>query len=239
MRVLFFVLAAAPLAALAASPTAESLLKTYDGIMGAENFDSVMEMTSHRDDDSERTYKMRLLKFGEDKMRIWFDEPAAVRGQEILRQGENMWVYMPNMKRSVRIASRESFQGGDFNNADVLRVNYTKDYDAKLVEPSTVPNTYMLELKAKTADASYDLVKLWLRTADSMPVKGEYYTQNGTMLRAAEFSEVKSFAGFKRPTKIVMKNMLATQRFSTMVVRQFNVKVKPTGTQFVLDNLGR
>ena len=55
----------------------------------------------------------------------------------------------------------------------------------------------------------------------------------------AEFSEVKNYGGFKRPSKIVMKNMLAVKRFSVMTVETMNVKVTPPASRFVLDDLGR
>jgi outer membrane lipoprotein-sorting protein len=221
------------------APKAEDLLAKYDAVMGAENFDAVAEMTAHRDDGSVRIYKMRVLKAGTEKLRIWFSEPAAVRGQEMLRQGENLWVYLPNLKKPTRLASRESFQGGDFNNADVLRVNYRADYAAKLLPASSLPEAWELELNAKSADAAYERIKLWMRKSDGMPVKGEYYTASGKQLRAAEFSEVKSFGGFKRPAKIVMKNMLTPRRWSEMLMTTFNTKVSPPSARFVLDDLGR
>ena len=52
----------------------------------------------------------------------------------MLRNGDNLWVYIPNLKRATRVALRDSFQGGDFNNADVLRVNYEADYTGKLID---------------------------------------------------------------------------------------------------------
>ena len=242
MKLVMPVLCAAlllPQASQAAEPTAADLLKQYDAIMGAESFEGNFAMSAHREDGTTRGYKMKVLKTGNDKLRLWFSEPASVKGQEMLRQGDNLWVYMPNLKRSLRVASRDSFQGGDFNNADVLRVNYQADYTVALAEQNEVADTWLLELQAKTPDAAYDHIKIWMRKSDSMPLKGEYYTQSGKMLRAAEFSDVKSFGGFKRPAKVVMKNMLATERFSTMLVETFNTKVHPVAAQFVLDNLGR
>lgn len=221
-------------------PTAEELLRKYDAIMGAENFEAVMRMEAHRDDGSVRTYKMRILKSGKDKLRVWFDEPASVRGQEMLRQGENLWVYMPNLKRAVRLASRESFQGGDFNNADVLRVNYQADYTASLAATSELPDAWQLELKARGSDAAYEQIKLWLRKSDGQPVRGQYFTASGKMLREAELADVKTFAGgFARPSRFVMKNKLAEKRFSVMTVESMDVRVKPAATRFVLDDLGR
>ena len=231
-----------PLALLLAAetaPSADDLLKKYDAIMGAENFDAVAEMTAHRDDGSVRTYKMRVLKAGTEKLRVWFSEPAAVRGQEMLRQGENLWVYLPSLKKPTRLASRESFQGGDFNNADVLRVHYQTDYAAKVLPQSDLPDSWQLELTAKTHDAAYERIQLWMRRSDGMPVKGAYFTASGKQLRAAEFTDVKSFGGFKRPAKIVMKNLLAPKRWSEMVMLTFTTKVSPPASRFVLDDLGR
>lgn len=225
----------------AADPTALEIVRKYDQVMGPENFEAVSQMVAHRDDDTERSYKMKYLKAGKEKFRLWFQEPAAVRGQELLRQGENSWLYMPQLKRSVRLANRDSFQGGDFNNADVLRVNYEADYNATLAaDTEGVPDSYLLELKAKTKDAAYDRIKLWVRKADILPIKSEYYTESGKMLRAAEFSDVKEFGnGLKRPARIVMKNMLATKRYSVMTMETINTKVTPSTSRFVLDDLGR
>jgi len=220
-------------------PSAGDLLKKYDAVMGADNFDAVAEMTAHRDDGSIRTYKMRVLKAGTEKLRIWFGEPAAVRGQEMLRQGENLWVYLPNLKKPTRLASRESFQGGDFNNADVLRVHYQSDYAAKVLPASSVPDAWELELTAKSSDAAYERIKLWMRKSDGMPTKGAYFTASGKQLRAAEFSEVKSFGGFRRPARVVMKNMLTPRRWSELLMTSFNTKVSPPAARFVLDDLGR
>src|SRR5205085_11896472 len=84
-------------------PTAEALLKKYDDVMGPASFEAVAEMTANRDDGTSRTYKMRVLKAGKDKFRLWFLEPASVRGQEMLRQGEQRWVYLPSLTKPARL----------------------------------------------------------------------------------------------------------------------------------------
>ena len=74
---------------------------------------------------------------------------------------------------------------------------------------------------------------------DTMPLKGEFYTASGKMLRAAEFLEVKSFDGSRRPSRVVMKNMIAIKRFSELTVDSFDARVQPAAGRFVLDDLGR
>jgi outer membrane lipoprotein-sorting protein len=228
-----------PLSASASAepPSAEELLRQYDAVMGPASFEAIMVMTAHREDGSTRTYRMKVMKSGTDRFRAWFQEPAASRGQEILRVGDNSWVYMPNLKRALRMANRDSFQGGDFNNADVLRTNYTRDYDAKLLAGEE--QAWVLELHAKTEDAAYDHVKLWLGKADGLPLKGEYYTVSGKLLRTAEFTDVRDFGGLRRPSRVRMRNMIVTQRFSELTFDRFELRdALPTG-RFVLDDLGR
>jgi CHAD domain-containing protein len=145
---------------------------------------------------------------------------------------------MPNLKRALRIASRESFQGGDFNNGDVLRVNYVADYNAKLV-PSADDALFALELTAKSSEASYDRIQLWLRKDKRLPVKAEYYAASGKLLRSASFEGIKVFRGLERPSLIVMRNELASKRFSEMTVVDMKVNAKVPTQKFVLDDLGR
>ena len=221
-------------------PTTKEVLAKYDAAMAPATFKGVASMTAHRDDGSTRGYKMTFLKGADDKSRIWFQEPAAVRGQEMLRNGENFWVYMPNLKRALRLASRDNFQGGDFNNADVLRANYSRDYDGTVKEDPKKPEVWLVELKAKTADSAYDTVKLWVTKEPlGLPVRGEYYTSSGKLLRSADFTEVKDFGnGLKRPAKITMRNEIATQRFSEMVWESVDTAATVGDGKFGLNDLG-
>jgi outer membrane lipoprotein-sorting protein len=227
------------LLASAAEPTPEEILKKYDAVMGPTTFETESSMTATREDGSTRTYVMRMLRGPEDKFRIWFKEPSSVKGQEILRVGDNSWVYLPNLKRATRIANRDSFQGGDFNNADVLRVNYTADYTPKMV-PSEIPETYLLDLKAKTGNSSYDAIKLWVRQSDFLPVKAQYFGTSGQMLRSAEFSGYVEFEkGYTRPAKIVMRNELVKARQSIMETKKLVRNVDSPPQRFTQADLGR
>lgn len=230
-------LATALLAIAFAAPTAAELVHKYDEMMSPATFDAAMEMTAHRDDGSARGYKMTILKGTDDKIRLRFDEPASARGQEMLRVGDNMWVYLPSLKRAVRLANRDSFQGGDFNNSDVLRVNYEADYTGALAA-SDDPALTLVELKSKTAAAGYDKIRLYF-DKDGMPVRAEYYAASGKMLRSAQFSDVKDFHGHRRPAHIVMRNELATKRFSELTTSDMNLDAKVPASKFVLDDLGR
>ena len=239
MRLTALMMALALPAFAAADPTVEDLLKKYDAVMGPASFEAETTMSATREDGSVRTYEMKFLKRDTDKFRLWFSAPSSVKGQEMLRNGESLWVYLPNLKRATRIASRDNFQGGDFNNADVLRVNYAADYSGTLI-PSDVADTWLLQLKAKNPDTSYDSIKLYIRKADLQPVKGQYFGTSGQMIRSAEFTDHKEFdKGYVRPAKVVMKNELVKARKSEMVMKTLKLNVDAPPQRFTQSDLGK
>jgi outer membrane lipoprotein-sorting protein len=194
-------------------------------------------MTPHRPDGSARSYEMRYWKSGDDKFRAAFDAPAAARGQEILRNGDNFWVYMPNIKRAVRLAARESFMGGDFNNADVLRVSYSADYDAAIRSEGT--DHWVLDLKSHSPGSAYDRILLTLHKGDYLPIEGRFYAASGKELRSAEFKEPRDFHGHRRPSLVIMRNSIETGRWSEMRLIDFRVVLSLPATKFVLTELGK
>lgn len=223
----------------APSPDALALVRRYDAVMSPPFFEAQTVMVAHRDDGTTRTYKMKTLKSGKDKLRAQFLEPASAKGQEMLRNGENLWLWMPNLKRAVRVASRDSFMGGDFNNADVLRVNYEADYDPSVDKSD--PAADILVLKAKSQSAAYDSIKLWMtRDKAPQPIKAEFYAASGKLLRKAEFSDVKDFGGgLVRPARIKMTNEISSGRWSEMSWDAVTLKDDIPAQRFVLDDLGR
>lgn len=239
MRLIALMALALSVPAFAADPTVEDLLKKYDSVMGPASFEAETTMSATREDGSVRSYEMKFLKKDNDKFRLWFGAPASVKGQEMLRNGDSLWIYLPNLKRATRIASRDNFQGGDFNNADVLRVNYAADYTGTLI-PSDVPETWLLQLKAKNPDTAYDSIKLYLRKSDQQPVKGQYFGTSGQMIRSAEFSDHKEFdKGYTRPAKVVMKNELVKTRKSEMVMKTVKLNVETPAQRFTQADLGK
>ncbi len=224
-------------ASASAEPNADEILQRADAILAPAEFEARVELVTHRDGEGRR-FEMHVWKKGLGKSRIRFLAPAADRDSEVLRDGDNMWHFLPNLKRSIRISPRQEFHGGDFNNADLLRTNLAVDYAPTLAR-SESSDTWLLELKAKHDTAAYDFIRYWVRKADNMPLRQEFYTRSGKMIRALELSEPKSFGGHERPTRLLMKNVLVPSRSSEMVIKKFVVKQKIDEGLFQLSALGR
>lgn len=219
--------------------TAADVVARYDQLMSPIAFTATMAMRVLREDGSLRNYVLKTQKQGSDQLRVTFQEPVSARGQEMLRVGENLWSYVPNLKRAVRVASRDSFMGGDFNNSDIVRVNYVADYNAVLVDDLD-PAALCAQLTAKHPGVAYDQIHLCLSRSDAQPTRARYFAQSGKLLRSAVFSDLKDFGnGLLRPAAIVMKNEVQTARQSTITWSAFAVVDAIPPSRFAVSDLGR
>jgi hypothetical protein len=136
-----------------------------------------------------------------DKVASVFLAPASEKGRSTLRLGDNMWFYIPNVGKPIRITSLQSVVGGVFNNADILQLDYAAEYNVEKVEESG--NEYLLYLKAKTKTVAYDRLKLWADRTKKLPTKIECLTEANMLIKTIYFKDVKDFGGgIARPSVI-------------------------------------
>jgi outer membrane lipoprotein-sorting protein len=110
--------------------------------------------------------------------------------------GEDMWVYLPDTSRPVRITPLERLSG-DASNGDVARTNYAADYTPAYVrtEKRGADDCYVLNLTAKRRGATYQRILYWLRVQDDRPVKAEFYLTSGKLIKSATFDDFLTVDG--------------------------------------------
>lgn len=134
-----------------------SILKQVDRNMMPESFESYRKLVNIEPDGRNREYTLFTVKKG-DKVAALFLAPASEKGRATLRIGENMWLYIPNVAKPVRITSLQSVVGGVFNNSDILQLDYSEEYDVESIEEKD--ESYLLNLKAKNNTVAYDRLKM-------------------------------------------------------------------------------
>lgn len=176
------------------------VLKKVDANLQPESFESYRKLINIEPNGTKREFLLFTLKKGQDKIVSLFLSPASEKGRATLRLGDNMWLYIPNVGRPVRITSLQSVVGGVFNNADIMRLDYHVEYD---VEKIADENTeYILDLKAKTGAVAYDRLKMWADKKAVVPTKIECYAATGLLIKTLYFKEIKSFEQILRPSVI-------------------------------------
>ena len=220
-----------------ASPSSQEVLARANTIVAPEAYRATVEMVAHRKDGTTKTYLLKTVKQGSDKLRLTFHKPKTLSGHEILRLGDDLWRYVPSLKRSMRIASRDDFEAGDFRNADVLRVDIVRDY--KITSMKDSASNWILDLSAATKQAGYDRVVYTVRKSDNMPLAQEFYASSGKKLRSLTFSEPATFGKHTRPSKVKMVNELAKGQFTEMNIQEFDVVGSVPAKTFQRESLGR
>jgi len=176
-----------------------ALLKQLDRNLSPESYESYRKLINIEPSGAKKEFTLFTIKKGLDKVASLFLSPASEKGRSTLRLGDNMWLYIPNVGKPVRITSLQSVVGGVFNNADILQLDYAAEYNVQQVEGKG--GEYILHLKAKTKAVAYDQLKIWADKKNVLPTKIECLTEAGMLIKTLYFKEVKAFeGGITRPT---------------------------------------
>jgi len=177
------------------------ILAKVDRNLEPESYEAYRKLIDIQPDGSKKEYVLYSMKKGRDRIVALFLSPASDKGRVTLRQEDNMWLYMPEVGRPIRITSLQSVTGSIFNNADILRIDYGAEYDVETAEEQK--DAFLLSLKAKTGEVAYDRLKMWVDKQLLLPVTIEAYAASGLLLKTLHFKNVKDFgAGIKRPATI-------------------------------------
>lgn len=213
--------------AFALSP--QEMLKRATETLYPGSYKMEAEMTTSRPGKKDQIYRMISLKKGDDKALIEFTYPAAERERKVLRVKDNLWMYMPSIKRAIRIAPKDRLLGGDVSNNDMTRVDFNADYTASLTgkEDFEGKKAAHLTLKAKSASVPYDRVEFMLDAQSYIPFKMSLYTQSGMLLKTIDYEAPKFLDGMLRPTKLVFKNPLQEGYVTTVEITSIETKNFP------------
>lgn len=143
--------------------------------------------------DEEKLYEVSLK--GTDKTYVEFLSPRE-KGRHLLMLGDDMWIYLPDTSRPVRITPLERLSG-DASNGDVARTNYATDYAPIYLrrERRGQIDCDVLELTARRKGATYQRIVYWLRTDDGRPVRAEFYLTSGKHIKSASFDDYAQING--------------------------------------------
>ncbi|WP_114376830.1 outer membrane lipoprotein-sorting protein [Elioraea thermophila] len=209
-------LALAPAGGLSASEEAQALLREVDRNLEPASYEMYRKIINIEPSGARKEFVLYSAKKGRDRVVAVFLSPASEKGRSTLRVGENMWLYIPEVGRPVRITSLQSVIGGVFNNSDILRVDYDEEYRAERMERDGAE--ILLHLKAKTDQVAYDRLKMWVDPARKLPTRIDCHAADGLLVKTLKFSQVKSFGGgITRPAQIDTESPLFRGHRSVML----------------------
>lgn len=178
-----------------------TLLLDIDRRLQPEAYEMYRKLINIEPDGDRKEFVLYTVKQGKDNVVALFLDPPSEKGRSSLRQGDNMWLYIPNVGKPLRITSLQSVVGGVFNNSDLLRLDYSTEYGVESVMEEG--EQYLLELKARNKTVAYDRLKMWVDQKVRVPVKIEAYAASGLLIKTLHYSKIKDFGnGIVRPSML-------------------------------------
>jgi outer membrane lipoprotein-sorting protein len=165
---------------------------------------------------------------GNGRSFVKFVAPPRNLGRSLLALGRDLWIYLPDAGKPVRIPFSQRLVG-QVANGDIARTDYAGDYDARLLGEESVDGVacHVLDLKAKTKDVTYAEIKYWVSKDGRRPAKAEYYAGTGTLLKTGFFDGFKEIAGHLLSTRLTLIDAIRTDKKSVLDYGEVTVRDLP------------
>jgi outer membrane lipoprotein-sorting protein len=217
---------------LPAQDAREIIRKVEDNMRGDASY-TELSMTTVRPRFT-REISLKSWSLGEDFALILIAAPARDKGTAFLKRGNEIWNYVPNIDRTVKMPPSmmsQSWMGSDFSNDDLVRGSSTiDDYTHTFLRSQTVDglDCYVLELIPKPdAPIVFDKVIYWVSKKYYLPVKIENYDEFGDLASTINFKDIKEMGGRMIPavTEIIPATRPGQKTILTTLKADYIVKL--------------
>ena len=181
----------------------DAAIQYFDDLYRSKSSTGEVEMTVSRPRRTQ-TMRMKIWTEGTGKSLVVIQSPPREEGTATLKVDNNLWNYMPRIKRTVRIPPSmmlASWMGSDFTNDDLVRESsMLEDYTYKTEGKSESPAGWLIRCTAKP-----EVVGLWNRIDlivsedGTLPLQAMYYDRKDRLSRNLYWSDVKVLGGRKLP----------------------------------------
>jgi outer membrane lipoprotein-sorting protein len=209
--------------AVCAGISGNQIVKRVDNIRNpSKSFQLKVNVVSS--DDVDGPWKGDVMIKGNFRTLVKTLAPKRVRGQNLLMLNEDMWLYLPNLKRAVRVSLKQKLTG-EAANGDIARMRWFGDYKVKIEDSNK--KQWVLYLTAKKKGLTYDKIRAWVNKKNFHPIKAEFLSMSGKVLRRAKYKRFKSIAGRVRPTEIHIFDAVDKSKWSKIQIKKMIVKSFP------------
>ncbi|MEK6715754.1 MAG: outer membrane lipoprotein-sorting protein [Candidatus Omnitrophota bacterium] len=192
----------------------------------------------------QRELKLDVYSLGRDKTFIRILSPAKEAGIGTLRIKNEMWNYLPNVEKTIKIPPSmmaQSWMGSDFANDDLVKENsIVNDYSHKIITELKLNGqaVYMIELIPKPqAAVIWGKIIRWVRRVDCVPLKEEYYSEKGKLIKVLEYSDIGRVSDRVIPRVWKMSSLIKAGHYTVIKLIDVEYNKPIDGNVFTLENL--
>ncbi len=232
LKTMLLILLMAFFASASAQDAREIIRKVENNMRGTSMY-SEMTMQTVRPRYT-REITLKSWSMGDDYALIQVTAPARDKGTAFLKRGNEIWNYVPNIDRTVKMPPSmmsQSWMGSDFTNDDLVRgVSTVEDYTHTLLRTETMDGheCYVIQMIPNPeAPVVYEKVIRWISIEHYLPVKSEQYDEFGELVSTINFRDIKKMGGRYLPAifEIIPEDKRGHKTVMTTHKADFDVKL--------------
>lgn len=213
------------------------LLKGVDDSMYPKIFKGKMSMETFRKGRNPIKFIYETYSKAGTKALMEIIFPARDKGKKILLLDNNLWMYIPDVSRPIRLSRNQSFMGSTFSNEDISDSTWEDDYDPIITDEKGV--MLLLTLKAKRKNVAYKQIDIWVNEKTRVPIEGVYFGLSNKAIKKIYFSNVKEIAGLLRPLDMKMVDLLEEGAYTEVKLLELTELQSIPDYKFDASQLGR
>lgn len=171
--------------------------------------------------DRQTEYVLQIWTDGEDRALALVKAPVRDAGQAFLRDADNLWIYNPRLKRTLRLppsGRTESFLGSDISYSDLAGRDAEQDYTPRVAGENDA--AVVLELLPKPgAPTPYGKLIVKAASRTYAPLEWTFYDQRERAVKRVTFSEHIRIGTRLFPTRTVVEDLLRSGYATTAAFR--------------------
>ncbi|SEF47461.1 hypothetical protein SAMN04488244_101295 [Vibrio hangzhouensis] len=190
--------------------TPTEIVERSDKSMRGESSYSELTMRIIRPDWT-RTMSMKSWTKGQDLSLVLVTAPAKDKGSASLKRQREMWNWLPNIERIVKIAPSmlgQSWMGSDFTNDDLInQSSIVVDYAHEMVGQEAFDGepTWVIDAIAKPdAPVVWSKVRLWISKQSYLQRKAEFFDEFDEKVNTMQTFDIKELGGRQVATRMEM-----------------------------------
>lgn len=217
------------------STSAEELIARMDSLLWSTTSQGRFRM-SIETQYWQRELELDVWMHRPDKTFIRVLSPRKERGIGSLRLGDEMWNYIPNIDRVVKIPPSMMLQpwmGSDLSNDDLVKQSsLVRDYEHVVAEDSAAGGGEILHIiSTPNEDAAvvWGRIESWIQVDSGIPTRQVYYDDIGGRVREIEFSDVSEMDGRTLPTRWTLRPTDEPDKRTVFLIDQieFDREIEP------------
>jgi len=216
--------------------TAKQIIERADQQMRGDTSHGTMEMEVITPD-WHRTMRMEFWEDTDgDKAFVRVLAPQKDRGTASLKLGNEMWTYMPEIERSMKIPPsmmQQSWMGSDFTNDDMVKSSsIVDDYYHEITDTTTMGGMQVYEVTLTPKEEAvvvWGAIVYYAREGDYLPLRQDFYDEDGNLVRKMFFEDFRSIGGRVIPAEMTLVPLTEEDEGDTTIMRwvdiDFNVDI--------------